>query len=40
MTSALVGASRVEQIEDSVATLNNLEFAEDELTAIDKILAK
>jgi L-glyceraldehyde 3-phosphate reductase len=40
MTSALVGASRVEQIEDSVATLNNLEFAEDELAAIDDILAK
>jgi L-glyceraldehyde 3-phosphate reductase len=40
MTSALVGASRVEQIEDSVPTLNNLEFAEDELAAIDDILAK
>ena len=40
MTSALIGASRVEQIEDSVMTLNNLEFAEDELTAIDDILAK
>ena len=40
MTSALVGASRVEQIEDSVATLSNLEFAEDELAAIDDVLAK
>ena len=40
MTSALVGASRVEQIEDSVATLSNLEFAEDELATIDDVLAK
>ncbi len=38
MTSALVGASRVEQIEDSVATLSNLDFTEDELKAIDDIL--
>ena len=39
MTSALVGASRVSQIEDSVAALNNLGFAEEELRAIDDILA-
>jgi len=38
MTSALVGASRVSQIEDSVAALNNLGFAEEELRAIDDIL--
>jgi len=38
MTSALVGASRVSQIEDSVAALKNLEFAEEELRAIDGIL--
>ena len=31
MTSALVGASRVSQIEDNVAALSNLEFAEEEL---------
>jgi len=39
MTSALIGASRVAQIEDAVAALNNLKFAEAELQAIDKILA-
>ncbi len=39
VTSALVGASRVSQIEDSVATLNNLEFSAEELAAIEKILA-
>jgi L-glyceraldehyde 3-phosphate reductase len=39
MTSALVGASRTRQIEDNVAALNNLEFTEEELEAIDKILA-
>ena len=38
MTSALIGASRVSQIEDSVAALNNLEFTGDELQAIEKIL--
>ena len=40
VTSALVGASRVAQIEDSVAALNQLEFSQDELDAIDKILAR
>jgi len=39
MTSALVGASRVSQIEDSVGALKNLECAEEELRAIDGILA-
>jgi len=39
MTSALVGASRVSQIEDSVGALRNLEFAAEELQAIDSILA-
>ena len=39
MTSALVGASRVHQIEDNVAALDNLEFTMDELEAIDEILA-
>ena len=39
MTSALVGASRVGQIEDNVATLDNLAFTEQELKAIDGILA-
>ena len=39
VTSALVGASQVSQVEDSVATLNRLEFSPEELQAIDKILA-
>ena len=39
VTSALVGASRVSQIEDCVAALGNQRFAEDELGAIDAILA-
>ena len=40
VTSALVGASRVAQVEDSVATLNRLQFNQDELGAIEKILAR
>ncbi len=39
MTSALIGASRPEQIEDVVAALDNLEFSGEELRAIDGILA-
>ncbi|MHB9031557.1 MAG: L-glyceraldehyde 3-phosphate reductase [Anaerolineae bacterium] len=39
MTSALVGASRVAQIEESVATLKNLAFAAEELDAIEAALA-
>jgi L-glyceraldehyde 3-phosphate reductase len=39
VTSALVGASRVTQIEDSVATLSRLDFSEQELGEIDNILA-
>ena len=35
--SALVGASRVEQIEDIVSALENTEFTEEELGAIDGI---
>lgn len=38
VTSALIGASRVSQIEENVAALKNLEFASDELAAIEKIL--
>ncbi|MBS4177738.1 L-glyceraldehyde 3-phosphate reductase [Lederbergia citrea] len=38
VTSALIGASRVSQIEDNVAALNNLEFSEEELAMIDDIL--
>jgi L-glyceraldehyde 3-phosphate reductase len=39
MTSALIGASRVEQIEQNVAALANLAFSEDELRHIDTILS-
>ena len=39
MTSALVGASRVEQVEENVAALQNLAFTTEELTAIDSVLA-
>ncbi len=40
MTSALVGASRVGQIEANVATLNNLDFTAEELQKIEEILAE
>lgn len=36
MTSLTLGASRVEQLEHNVAALDNLEFSEEELAAIDK----
>jgi L-glyceraldehyde 3-phosphate reductase len=39
MTSALVGASRVEQVEENVAALHNLTFTAEELAAIDGVLA-
>jgi len=39
VTSALIGASRVSQIEENVAALNNLDFTKEELEAIDNILA-
>jgi L-glyceraldehyde 3-phosphate reductase len=35
MTSALIGASKVEQIEQNVAAINNLEFSAEELRRID-----
>jgi L-glyceraldehyde 3-phosphate reductase len=37
VTSVLIGASKVEQIEENVAALNNLSFTEEELKAIDEI---
>jgi L-glyceraldehyde 3-phosphate reductase len=40
VTSALIGASKVSQIEDAVGALNNLKFDEEELKSIDKILAE
>jgi L-glyceraldehyde 3-phosphate reductase len=39
MTSVLVGASKVSQVEDNVAALENLSFTAEELTTIEGILA-
>jgi L-glyceraldehyde 3-phosphate reductase len=39
MTSALIGASKVEQIEDCAGALKNLEFNREELVKIDQILS-
>ena len=36
MTSTLVGASSVEQLEANVAALDQLDFTEDELAEIDR----
>ena len=38
VTSALIGASSVKQLEDNLASLNNLEFSDDELDRIESIL--
>jgi L-glyceraldehyde 3-phosphate reductase len=38
MTSALIGASRVSQIENAVAALDNPDFSDAQLEAIEKIL--
>jgi len=40
MTSALIGASRVSQVEECVAALKSLSFTEEELNAIEAILAQ
>jgi L-glyceraldehyde 3-phosphate reductase len=40
VTSALIGASKVEHIEQNVAALDNPEFSSDELKKIDKILSE
>jgi L-glyceraldehyde 3-phosphate reductase len=39
VTSALVGASRLDQIEHNVRALDHVEFSADELTAIDALTA-
>lgn len=39
VTSALIGASKVEQVEENVKALNNLTFSSEELDEIDRILA-
>jgi len=40
VTSALVGASSPQQLEDSVAATRNLDFDADELARIEAILKK
>jgi L-glyceraldehyde 3-phosphate reductase len=39
MTSALIGASRIRQIDQNVAALKNLAFSTEELAEIDRLLA-
>lgn len=39
VTSAIIGASKVQQIEDCVAAVKKLDFSVEELSAIDRILA-
>ena len=39
MTSALIGASKVTQIEDAAATVEKLDFSDEELSKIEAILA-
>jgi L-glyceraldehyde 3-phosphate reductase len=39
VTSALIGASKVSQVDDNVAALKNLKFSAEELKKIDNILA-
>jgi L-glyceraldehyde 3-phosphate reductase len=38
MASALIGASRVEQIDQNVAAMNNLKFSDEELRKIEELL--
>lgn len=40
VTSALIGASKVAQIEENVKALDNLEFSDEELKAIDEIVPR
>ena len=39
MTSALIGASKVSQIEDAVGALSNQRLSEEELSRIETILS-
>jgi L-glyceraldehyde 3-phosphate reductase len=39
VTSVLIGASRAEQLADSLKALDNITFSADELSQIEKILA-
>jgi L-glyceraldehyde 3-phosphate reductase len=38
VTSSLIGASSVKQLEDTLGALNNLQFSDEELNKIEKIL--
>ena len=38
LTSVILGASRFSQIEENLKALNNLDFTEEEMAAIEKIL--
>ena len=40
VSSVLIGASRVSQLEDNVEALEHLDFSEEELAKIDAILGK
>ena len=40
VTSVLIGASRVSQLEDNLKALDHLDFSKEELTQVDAILAK
>ena len=40
VTSALIGASSVSQLEANVATLDRLDFTEDELAEIDRFASE
>lgn len=40
VTTVLIGASSVEQLQTNVATVNNLEFSQDELKKIEQILSQ
>lgn len=40
VTSVLIGASKVEQIEENVAALQNPSFSEDEIAAIDAVVPR
>ena len=38
VTTVLIGASKAEQIEDNAKIIENLEFTEEELNAIERVL--
>jgi L-glyceraldehyde 3-phosphate reductase len=40
ITSVLIGASSIEQLEDNLRIIKNYNFNDDELTAINKILSE